>query len=154
MEGKHHERHYPKTRHVRRFHPCQRSCPYRLRQHRDDSHDHRHAPPLFASSAAPVAATATAPAPAPSATPASSQICTSHACIVSDVEKSLVGLVAKDESVITKAVCYKSTVKANPGDTYTVSCDVTYSDGTVYSGDATLLVAKDQIAWEPTGQVS
>ena len=111
-------------------------------------------PPLFASSAAPVAATTTAPAPAPSATPASSQICTSHACIVSDVEKSLVGLVAKDESVITKAVCYKSTVKANPGDTYTVSCDVTYSDGTVYSGDATLLVAKDQIAWEPTGQVS
>ena len=111
-------------------------------------------PPLFASSAAPVAATTTAPAPAPSATPASSRICTSHACIVSDVEKSLVGLVAKDESVITKAVCYKSTVKANPGDTYTVSCDVTYSDGTVYSGDATLLVAKDQIAWEPTGQVS
>ncbi len=105
-----------------------------------------------ASSAAPVAATSAAPAPTPSA--ASTAICTSHACIVTDVQRSLVGLVAKDESVITKATCFKSTVKANPGDTYTVSCDVTYSDGTVYSGDATLLVAKDQIAWEPTGQVS
>ena len=110
------------------------------------------APASHTPSAAPVAATSAAPAPSPSA--ASTAICTSHACIVSDVEKSLVGLVAKDESVITKAVCYKSTVKANPGDTYTVSCDVTYSDGTVYSGDATLLVAKGQIAWEPTGQVS
>ena len=110
------------------------------------------APASHTPSAAPVAATSAVPAPSPSA--ASTAICTSHACIVSDVEKSLVGLVAKDESVITKAVCYKSTVKANPGDTYTVSCDVTYSDGTVYSGDATLLVAKDQIAWEPTGQVS
>ena len=33
--------------------------------------------------------------------------------------------------MITKADRYKSTVKANPGDTYTVSCDIAYSDGTV-----------------------
>jgi hypothetical protein len=51
--------------------------------------------------------------------------------------------------VITKAKCFKSTVKANAGDTYTVSCDVTYSDGEVWSELVTYLVATDQLTWEP-----
>ena len=96
---------------------------------------------------------AAALAGSPSASPASTAACTTRACIVSDVEQSLVGLVAKDESVITRATCYKSTVKHNPGDTWTVSCQVTYSDGTVYSGYGTLLPAQGKIAWEPTQQV-
>ena len=50
---------------------------------------------------------------------------------------------------MTKVVCHKSTVMANPGDTYTVSSDVTYSDGEVWSGYATLLAASEQISWEP-----
>jgi len=97
-------------------------------------------------SAAPSASALAAP---PSPSPSSTAICTSHACIVSDIEQSLVGQAAKDGSVITKAVCHKSTVRANPGDTYTASCDVTYSDGEVWSEYATLLAATDQITWEP-----
>ena len=78
---------------------------------------------------------------AAAASPSASATCTSHACIVGDVEQTLTGLVAKDESVMTKVTCYKSMVKANPGDTYTVSCDVTYSDQEVWSGYATVLAA-------------
>ena len=87
--------------------------------------------------------------PSSAAASPSAALCTSHSCIVSDIQQALVGQAAKDGSVITKAVCYKSTVKANPGDTYTASCDVTYSDGEVWSEYATLLAATDQITWEP-----
>jgi hypothetical protein len=48
-----------------------------------------------------------------------SSVCTTHACIVQEAEQSEVGVQAKDGSVVTKAVCFKSTVRANPGDTYT-----------------------------------
>lgn len=106
-----------------------------------------------AATAAATSASALAASPSASPSPAASVLCTTHACIVSDIERSLVGLVAKDESVITKAVCFKSTVKDNAGGTYTASCDVTYSDQTVYSGYATLIPAKDQITWEPTEQL-
>jgi hypothetical protein len=102
-----------------------------------------------APSAAPTASALAAP---PIAT-ASPPPCTTHACIVSDLEQSLVGLVAKDESVITKATCYKSTVVDNAGNTYTAQCHVTYSDDTVYSGYATLLVNSDQVSWEPTEEL-
>jgi hypothetical protein len=64
-----------------------------------------------------------------------------------------VNLVAKDGSVITKAVCYKSTVRHNSGDTYTASCDATYSDQTVWSGYATLLVAEQKVSWQPVSEV-
>ena len=66
----------------------------------------------------------------------------------------MVGKSAKDGSVVTKATCFKSTVKANPGDTYTVSCNVTYTDGQVWNGLVTLLLASDQVSWQPQSEVS
>lgn len=108
-------------------------------------------PPLFASSAAPVAATTTAPAPspAPSVTEAD---CTSHACIVSDLEQNLTGLVAQDESVATKVTCYKSTVVFHSAaDTYSASCTVTYSDGSSVSGTGNLDLGQSKVTFQPGG---
>ncbi len=70
-------------------------------------------------------------------------------------EQSEVGTAVKDGAVITKAVCYKSTVTYSAGsDTYTVSCDMTFSDGTVWNGLVTLLMASSQVSWQPQYQVS
>ncbi len=59
------------------------------------------------------------------------------------------GIVAKDESVMTKAVCKPSTVRPNPGDTWTVTCTVTYSDGSEWRGYANLLPAQGKVTFEP-----
>lgn len=83
--------------------------------------------------------------PAPSAA-----ACTTNACIASDAQQSLVGSVAKDDSVMTKATCRASTVKRNLGGTYTVVCTVTYSDGKVARGNANLIPAQNEITFEPT----
>jgi hypothetical protein len=80
--------------------------------------------------------------------------CTTHSCIAQDAEQSMVGTAAKDGSVVTKADCYRSTVTANAGDTYTVSCDITYTDGTVWNGLVTLLMASNQVSWQPESEVS
>jgi Protein of unknown function (DUF2510) len=80
----------------------------------------------------------------------SSSSCTSNSCIATEAQQSLIGAVAKDESVITKAACQASTVTDNSGGTYTVGCTVTYSDGSQWAGDATLIPAQDKVAWEPT----
>lgn len=86
---------------------------------------------------------------------AGSTPCTTHACIAQDAQQSEVGTTAEDGSVITKAVCYKSTVKYSAGsDTYTVSCQMTYTDGSVWSGLVTLLMASNQVSWQPQYQVS
>jgi hypothetical protein len=53
--------------------------------------------------------------------------------------------------VSTKAVCKPSTVKHNAGNTWTVQCTVTYSDGSVSTGYANLLPAQNKITFEPTG---
>jgi hypothetical protein len=98
-------------------------------------------------------AAAGSPSTAAGSQSASAPPCTTHSCIVAGIEQSLPGQTAKDGSVITKAVCYKSTVKDNPGDTYTVSCDVTYSDGEVWSELVTFLAASDQITWEPENEL-
>jgi hypothetical protein len=100
----------------------------------------------------PASAPAPVADPAPSA-PASTAPCTTDSCIASGLQKSLVGLVAKDDSVITKATCYKKTVKRNAGNTYTAECHVTYSDQTVYSGYATYDVAKNEVLWEPSEEL-
>jgi hypothetical protein len=100
-------------------------------------------------SATPAAAGSSGP-PVPVAA-TSESLCLTHACIASDLDKSLVGALAKDESVITKAVCKVSTVKHNAGDTYTARCTVTYSDGNVVTGFGNLLVAQDKVTFEPDG---
>jgi len=88
--------------------------------------------------------------PAPSAAAA----CTTNACIASDAQQSLVGSVAKNDSVMTKATCRASTVKRNAGGTYTVVCTVTYSDGNVARGNASLIPAQNEITFEPTDIIS
>jgi hypothetical protein len=87
----------------------------------------------------------TAAAPSPSAT----AMCTTHACIVHDAQANLVGLVAQDNSVSTRAVCKASTVRHNAGNTWTVQCIVTYSDGSTAAGYANILPASNKITFEP-----
>lgn len=90
---------------------------------------------------------------APPQAPASSAPCTTRACIVADAE-GLKGTVAKDNSVMTKVTCSASTVKQVVPGTYTVHCTVTYSDGAVWRGIASVLTGKDEVDWEPTTAVS
>ena len=90
---------------------------------------------------------------APSAA-VSSAPCTTHACIVTDAG-NLKGTVAKDNSVMTKVACRKSTVKQVVSGTYTVHCTATYSDGMVADGIASVLTAgTGSVDWEPTGIIS
>lgn len=78
--------------------------------------------------------------------------CTTKACIAQDAEQSLPGAVAQDNSVITKATCYKRTVVHHAAaGVYTVQCRAYYSDGTSVTGYANLLLDKNRITWEPTG---
>jgi hypothetical protein len=97
-----------------------------------------------------------APSSAPSsvAAAASSVPCTTKACIVTDAEQ-LKGTVAKDNAVMTKVACKKSTVKQVVNGTYTVHCTITYSDGMVARGIASVLTAGNgEVDWEPTDIIS
>ena len=93
-------------------------------------------------------AAASAPPPASSAAPSPAPR-TTHACIATEAQQNLVGLVAQDNSVSTKAVCKASTVKHNAGNTWTVWCTVTYSDGNETGGYANILSAQNKITFEP-----
>lgn len=91
-------------------------------------------------------------AAAAAASSAASEPCTSRDCIAQDAEQSLPGAVAADESVITKAKCYKSTVKHHAAaGLWTVECTAYYSDGTSTTGNANLLLAQNKITFQPTG---
>jgi hypothetical protein len=97
---------------------------------------------------APAAPASAAAAPSPAGP------CTTRACIASDAQKSLVGLVDEENSVVTKASCKAAAVKqASPG-IWTATCTATYSDGTVARGIATLLAATEKITWEATDIIS
>jgi hypothetical protein len=96
-----------------------------------------------------VASAPPAPAPTTSAAP-----CITSACIISDMNQSLVGMVAKDNAVTTKAVCKKSSLKVNPGQTWTAKCTLTYSDGLVAEGFANLVEATEKITFEPENIIS
>ena len=61
---------------------------------------------------------------------------------------------AKDNSVAAKVTCKKSTVKQVVSGTYTVHCTMTYSDGTVARGIASVLTGKGEVDWEPTDIIS
>ena len=87
---------------------------------------------------------------APSSAPSAAAPCTTHACIAADAE-GLKGTVAKDNAVMTKVACTVSTVRQIVSGTYTVHCTVTYSDGMVARGIASVLTAgSGQVDWEPT----
>jgi hypothetical protein len=100
--------------------------------------------PVSAQSAAPHS-----PSPVPSSAQADSGPCASHACIVQDAEHGLAGAEAKDNSVITKASCYVSTVKNDGSGDYTADCAATYSDGDVVNGYATVELSKKDVLFEP-----
>ncbi len=106
------------------------------------------------SSAAPAPSASTqasaSPSDAPSSAQAESSPCTSHHCITEDAEQGLPGAVAKDNSVITKAGCYESTVKSDGSGDYTVDCAATYSDRDVVDGYATVELAKNYVLFEPS----
>jgi hypothetical protein len=94
------------------------------------------------------------PAAAPSSSAlASAAPCTSNACIATNAEV-LKGTVAKDYSVMTNVTCSKSTVKEVVSSTYTVHCTVSYSDGSMWDGIASVLISKNEVDWEPTTMVS
>ena len=61
---------------------------------------------------------------------------------------------AKDNAVMTKVTCKKSTAKQVVTGTYTVHCTITYSDGMVACGIASVLTGKGEVDWEPTTIVS
>jgi hypothetical protein len=105
------------------------------------------------SGAPPATSAAAGPSASALAAPPSSGPCLTHACVVTILQESLPGIVARDGSVITKAACFKSTVRHGSADTYTARCDVTYSDQTVWSGYATLLVAEQKVSWQPVSEV-
>jgi hypothetical protein len=84
---------------------------------------------------------------------ASSAPCTTKACIVTDAE-GLTGTVAKDNAVMTRVACKKSTVRPVVSGTYTVHCTVSYSDGMVARGIASVLTGKGDVEWEPTDIIS
>jgi hypothetical protein len=104
-----------------------------------------------AAGGAPSSAPSSVPSSAPSAE-ASSTPCTTKACIVEDAN-GLVGTVAKDESVLTKLSCKKSTVKQPTPGVYTVHCTATYSDGSVYAGIASVLITQGKVTWEATSAI-
>jgi len=104
-------------------------------------------------SGSPAAPPSSAPSSEPSSAPvaaASSGPCTAKACIVADAE-GLKGTVAKDNAVMTKVTCKQSTVKKVVAGTWTVHCTITYSDGMVARGIASVLTAgQGEVDWEPT----
>lgn len=83
----------------------------------------------------------------------SAPLCTTGSCIASDAQKNLIGIVAKDEAVITKAVCDPATARVNAGGTFTVGCTVTESDGARWKGLASILPKQMKITFEPTQPV-
>lgn len=96
----------------------------------------------------PAAGSGSSAPPVPAAS-SSAPPCLTRACIAADIGRSLIGAVAKDEAVITKADCKASTVTRNAGDTYTAKCTVTYSDGSTATGFGNLLVAQQKVTFEP-----
>ena len=64
------------------------------------------------------------------------------------------GTAAKDGSAVTAVTCPSSSVRHNAGNTWTASCDVTYSDGTVYHGYANVLPGQNQVTFQAEYEVS
>lgn len=77
----------------------------------------------------------------------SSSNCSTGSCATSEIQRSLVGLEAKDGAAITKASCKAAT--ENSGGTWTASCQVTESDGAVSEGTGNWFTNTNQISYEP-----
>ena len=55
---------------------------------------------------------------------------------------------------MTALTCYSTSVKNPDPGIYTVSCQATYSDGSVWDGIASVLLSQSKVTWEPEEQVS
>ena len=98
------------------------------------------------------------PAAPPQGSPAaavssSAAPCTTDKCLAGDMQ-TLVGTVDKEDSVMTKLACKASTVKRKTAGIWTMTCTVTYSDGTVARGVGTVDEAQDEVTFEPETIVS
>ena len=74
--------------------------------------------------------------------------CSTSSCATAEIQRSLVGLEAKDGAAITKAACQPAV--QNAGGTWTSSCTVTESDGYVSQGAGTWFVSTQKVTYEPT----
>lgn len=79
--------------------------------------------------------------------------CTTGTCAASEIQRSLTGLTAEDEAVITEAQCGAS-ARLNAGGTWTVACTVTESDGKVYRGLGNWLPGQGKVTFEPVTVIS
>jgi hypothetical protein len=79
--------------------------------------------------------------------PSSAPSCSTSSCATSEIQRSLVGLQAKDGAAITKASCKPAA--ENNGGTWTASCTVTESDGAVYDGKGNWFPAQGTVSFEP-----
>jgi hypothetical protein len=97
----------------------------------------------------PAAGQPSASAGAPSA--AATAMCTTHSCIATDLDQSLLGGIDKADAVATKVKCSKTSVKDQGNGTWTAWCDVTYSDGTVSEGTGTVDSSQNEVTFTPSG---
>jgi len=103
------------------------------------------------SSAAAGSPSAAAGSPSAAAGTPSSAPCTSHGCIVQELDQSLTGGIDQADAVATKVHCYESTVKNQGNGNWTASCTVTYSDGSTAEGTGTVDTSQGKVAFEPEG---
>jgi len=111
-------------------------------------------PVLIAASAAVVALAGCGSLPSPGAAPPSSapsSAASAPPCVTKD---TLVGSVAKNESVMTKLTCKESSVRHPVSGVWTVRCTADYSNGMVAKGVANVLLKSDQVTWSPTDIIS
>ena len=103
-----------------------------------------------ASSAAAASAAAAASSAAAAASSAAAAPCTTNSCIVTELDQSLVGAIAQDESVATKVKCESSTVKNEGNGNYTAWCTVDYSDGTSVEGYGNVDTSQNKVTFQPS----
>ncbi len=87
---------------------------------------------------------------AAAASSAAAAPCTTNSCIVTELDQSLVGAIAQDESVATKVKCENSTVKNEGNGNYTAWCTVDYSDGTSVEGYGNVDTSQNKVTFQPS----
>jgi hypothetical protein len=80
-------------------------------------------------------------------------MCQVKSCVIEELRISLVGTEAKDGSAFTALNCKSSTLKHNAGNTWTVDCTATYSDGAQWAGYGNWLPGQDRVTFDPEDQV-
>ncbi|HZR50068.1 MAG TPA: hypothetical protein VFB06_11170 [Streptosporangiaceae bacterium] len=82
---------------------------------------------------------------------ASAPPCTTAACVITEIQDTLVGTAAKDGAAFTKFTCSPSSLKVSAGPTYTVKCTAYYSDGMTARGTGNWLLKTGDVTFVPSG---